>query len=234
MLAMTWRTISHAFGLSPQSAPRRWLDKLWSSGSRDLRSGVRGAGFTIAVVSLCAKMSKADGIALSIEAETFERMFRFDPGEMVNVRRVFDNAKTDVAGFETYARSIAASLADDPDIKLAVFEALFQIATADTILHEAEDAFLADVAEIFGVSPREYRAIRAQFVHDETDPYVVLAIAHDASDEQVKARYRALVRDHHPDRLMARGVPQEFLDAATEQMAMINAAYDAITRERGL
>jgi len=231
---MSWRTLSRSFGLSSAGAPRRWIDKLLPAGRRDLRKGLRGTGFTIAVVSLCAKMSKADGIALSIEAETFERLFHFDPGEMANVRRVFDSAKDDTTGFEAYARSIAGTLAGEPDIMHAVFEALFHIATADTVLHEAEDTFLEHVAEIFGLSHRDYRAIRAQFVHDETDPYVILGIEHDATNAQVKSRYRALVREHHPDTLVSAGVPREFVEAATEQMATINAAYEIIARERGL
>ena len=68
---------------------------------------------------------------------------------------------------------------------------------------------------------------------EENDPYEILGIARSASDDEIKAKYRALTRENHPDILMAKGVPQEFIDLANEKMAVINAAYDKIEKERG-
>ena len=68
----------------------------------------------------------------------------------------------------------------------------------------------------------------------EDDPYEILNIDHDASDEAVKRAYRKLIRENHPDTLMAQGVPQEFIDLANAKMATINAAYDRVEKQRGL
>jgi DnaJ like chaperone protein len=190
--------------------------------------------FTVAVISLSAKMAKADGIASAIELDTFERMFRAAPEEIGHVRRLFNLASRDVAGFEVYARQIGALLANDPHLKLDVFAGLFHIAAADGILHPKEDTYLRTVAELLGLTPTDYRVVRAGFIRDSDDPYLVLGVAPNVGDDVLKARYRQLVRDHHPDMAMARGVPAEFVELATRKLASINTAYDQIARERGL
>ena len=54
------------------------------------------------------------------------------------------------------------------------------------------------------------------------------------SNAEIRAQYRKLVADNHPDKLIGRGVPAEFVDLATRKLAAINAAYDSIAKERGL
>lgn len=66
----------------------------------------------------------------------------------------------------------------------------------------------------------------------DADPYAVLGVARDADDEAVKAAFRRLAQEHHPDRLIAQGLPQEFVDIATQRMATINSAYTRIQQER--
>jgi DnaJ like chaperone protein len=190
--------------------------------------------FTIAVISLSAKMAKSDGVASAVERETFDRIFRAPAAEAANVRRLFDLAAQDVAGFETYARQIATMLIGDPAIKRDVFDGLFHIAAADGILHPAEETYLQTVASAFGLSATDFRTARAQFVVDPSDPYVVLGLKPDVSTDVLRARFRQLVRENHPDLAMARGVPPEFVDLATRKLASINAAYDKIAGERGI
>ena len=54
------------------------------------------------------------------------------------------------------------------------------------------------------------------------------------SDKELKSHYRKLVRENHPDRLIARGVPEEFVRISTEKLASINNAWSMIELERGL
>ncbi len=190
--------------------------------------------FTMAFVGLAAKMAKADGVAVEVETQAFERCFFVPPEERANVDRVYRLAAQDVAGFEVYAERIARLLADEPALLRDVFECLFNIAAADGVLHSAEEAFLEEVARRFGFDEREYRRVRSLFVRDPDSPYEVLGLPPDASDEELAARRKALVRENHPDRLAAEGVPIEFLVIADRKMAAINAAYDAIRAERGL
>jgi DnaJ like chaperone protein len=200
----------------------------------DRDDGDTTIGFTIAVIALSAKMAKADGIVTDEEVRAFERLFRVAPEEAANVRRVFDLARRDTAGFEAYAAQIAHLFAGNPGLLEDILDGLFEIAKADGVLHPAEAAFLERVAEIFGFAPNEFRRIRAShFAPDKADPYVVLGVAYDASENEIRRTYRMLVRENHPDSLIGRGVPEEFVRLATDKLAAINVAYDKIQLERG-
>jgi DnaJ like chaperone protein len=195
---------------------------------------LKDIGFTIAVIALSAKMAKADGVVSPLELKAFADVFRYSPEEARNVERVFDMAKQDTAGYEAYAEQIAGLLKDDRKLLQHVLEGLMYVGTADGVLHPQEDLFLKSVATRFGFSDSEYRFFRARFVVDNANPYDALRLTPEASDAEVKAQYRKLVRDNHPDRLMANGVPAEFIELATRKLAAINDAYDIIARERGL
>lgn len=198
------------------------------------RESDASVAFTIAVIALSAKMAKADGIVTDEEVHAFERLFRVAPAEVTNVRRVFDMARRDTAGYEVYAGQIARQFSRNPALLEDILDGLFEIAKADGVLHPGEAAFLERVAEIFGFAPNEFRRIRAShFAPDKADPYVVLGVAYDANEEEIKRTYRRLVRENHPDSLMGRGVPEEFVRLATDKLAAINGAYAKIVVERG-
>ncbi|MEI9930003.1 MAG: DnaJ family molecular chaperone [Rhizomicrobium sp.] len=200
----------------------------WQKSSADV-------AFTIAIIGLSAKMAKADGVVTGDEVKAFERIFRVAPEEARNVRRMFDTAQRDTAGYETYARQIAGLFAGKPGVLEDIMDGLFEIAKADGVFHPGEAAFLERVADIFGFAPNEFRRIRAShFAPDAADPYVVLGVAYDAGEDEIKRTYRRLVRENHPDSLIARGVPQEFVHLATEKLAAINIAYEKIEAERRL
>lgn len=200
----------------------------------DRDSGDSSIVFTIALIALSAKMAKADGVVTADEVRAFERLFRVAPEEHANVRRVFEMAQRDTAGFEVYARQIARLFADNPAILEDILDGLFEIAKADGVLHPGEAQFLERVAEIFGFAPNEFRRVRAShFEPDAADPYVVLGVDYDAGEDEIKRTYRRLVRENHPDSLIARGVPEEFIRLANDKLAAINNAYDRVRRERG-
>ena len=190
--------------------------------------------FTIAVIALSAKMAKSDGVVSALEHYAFAEVFRFAPDQAANVEHVFNLAKQDVAGYEAYAGQIASLFKEDRKLLQHVLEGLMYVAAADGMLHPKEDEFLRSVAAQFGFSDSEFRFFRARFVIDNGSPYDVLRLSPEASDAEVKAQYRKLVRDNHPDRLMANGVPAEFLELSTRKLAAINVAYETIARERGL
>ena len=194
----------------------------------------KDVAFTIAVIALSAKMAKSDGIVSPLELSAFREVFRFAPEEAANVENVFNLAKQDTAGYTAYADQISGLLKDDRKLLQHVLEGLLHVAASDGILHPREDEFLKSIAARFGFSDSEFRFFRARFVADHGNPYAALRLTPDASDAEVKAQYRKLVLDNHPDRLMANGVPAEFLELATRKIAAINVAYDAIARERGL
>ncbi len=194
-----------------------------------------GVTFTIAVVALSGKMARADGVVTEREFEVFREAFGVPASEEANVRRIFNLARQDIAGFEYYAGQIARLFVGNPAMLEDVLDGLFEIAKADGVLHPGEAAFLEKVAEIFGFAPNEYRRIRAShFAPELTDPYVILGVSYVADEDEIKQTYRRLVRENHPDSLMARGVPAEFLKLANDKLAANTSAYEKIRAERGL
>ena len=199
------------------------------------REGDPGVTFTIALVALAGKMARADGVVTDRDFEVFRSVFAIPSDEESNVRRIFNMARQDIAGFEHYAQQIARLLVGNPALLEDVLDGLFEIAKSDGVLHPCEARFLERVAEIFGFAPGEIRRIRAShFAPELTDPYVILGLSYSAGEDELKQTYRKLVRENHPDSLMARGVPHEFIKLATDKLAAINNAYEKIRAERGL
>ncbi len=194
-----------------------------------------GVAFTIAIIALAAKMARAGGNPGDEEFAIFSRVFGVPPEEEANVRRIFNLARQDVAGYETYAAQIARLFMGNPAMLEDILDGLFEIAKSDGVLHPCESAFLERVAEIFGFAPNEFRRIRAShFAPELTDPYVILGLSYTADEDEIRRTYRRLVRENHPDSLMARGVPEEFVKLANDKLAAINNAYAKIQGEQGM
>jgi DnaJ like chaperone protein len=193
----------------------------------------KSVAFTIAVIALGAKMAKADGEVTRNEVAAFRQVFAIPPGEEANAARVFNLARQDVAGFDAYARKIRAMFRGDDQVLVDLMEGLFHISVADGRLHPLEESFLKQVSDIFGLGERSFRALRARFVPDAPpDPYDVLGIPQDATLEEARAAWKQAVRDSHPDRMMARGVPEEAVRLAERRLVAINAAWDEISSKR--
>lgn len=197
--------------------------------------------FTIAVIALSAKMAKADGLVTRDEVAAFRQVFYIAPEDECAAARVFNLAREDVAGFEDYATRIAAMFraSDQPwgedSVLFDLMEGLFFIANADGEYHPGEDAFLMRVAEIFGMDLVAFRRMRARHVPNATaDPYAVLGVDPGAALDDIRIAWRNEVRSTHPDRMVARGVPEEAVKLAEARLASINAAWDQIQSERGV
>jgi DnaJ like chaperone protein len=189
----------------------------------------RTVGFAIAVIALGAKMAKADGLVTKDEVVAFREVFVIPRDEEVNAARVFNLARQDVAGYDLYARRIKAMYGTDDGPLCDLLEGLFHIAMADGVYHPKEDDFLHDVARIFGFDERRFKGIRAQFVAEaDRDPYDVLGVEPGAAMEDVRAAWRQLVRETHPDQMLARGVPEEAVKLAERRMVAINRAWEQI------
>jgi DnaJ like chaperone protein len=195
----------------------------------------RQVAFSVAVIALSAKMAKADGIVSEREIEAFREIFQFPEGEARNVARLYNLAKQDVSGFDAYAEKLSglcSSGATNCPALENVLDGLFHIAKADGAVHEKELAFLAEVASIFRLTEDHFARIVERHVHvGGRDPYLVLGVSRDDDLPTIRSHYYRLVQEHHPDRLVARGVPTTFHAIANDRMARYNAAYAAIQKE---
>lgn len=211
--------------------PRLQYKSPWSREARQL-------AFSVAVIALSAKLAKSDGQVTRDEVATLKTIFRVPDEAASQVGAIFNEAKKDAQGFEPYAKQIAAILGGNKQMLEELLAALLMIAHADGHYHDAERAYIAQVARIFGFSAAELHRIESTFVAGAsapgTDPYEILEVSRQASDQEVKSAYRKLLRENHPDALMAQGLPEDFVEVANKKMAEINAAWDRVKKERGL
>lgn len=202
-------------------------------GKRQDRLEENDVAFTVGVIVLGAKMAKADGVVTTDEVSAFKDAFKVSNAEMKQAARVFNLAKRDVTGYEACAEQLVIMFKGNRKLLGDVLDGLFHIAKADEALHPEEEQFLAQVAKRFCFTDTEFSSIRARhIVAAERNPYEVLGLEPSVSNEELKSHYRALVADNQPDRLIARGVPQEFVTIAIEKIASINEAYGAIVKQR--
>ncbi len=192
----------------------------------------RSVAFTIAVIALGAKMAKADGQVTRDEVAAFRSVFTIAPEDEADAARVFNLARQDVAGFDAYARKIAAMFGRGDRVLIDLAEGLFQVAIANGELHETEERFLRHVTEIFGLSETCYRMLRARFVeNDPHDPYDILGVSPDMPMEQIRRAWKQAVRESHPDGMAARGLPDEAIRLAEDRLRDVNRAWEIISRK---
>ena len=186
----------------------------------------RSVAFTIAVIALSAKMAKADGLVTKNEVSAFREVFYIPESDLPQAARVFNLARQDVSGFKLYAKNISRMFGHGNPVLTDLMEGLFYIAAADGQYHPNEDEFLLEVAAQFG-----FQALRARHIPNlEPDPYTVLGVSMDQDFDQIKSIWRKLVRESHPDQMLARGVPREAIKLAERRLIQINEAYDQITK----
>lgn len=196
-------------------------------------SHVDEAKLVAALVALGAKMAKADGQVRDEDILAFRQVFRTDRQTEATIGRFFNLARQTTLGYQRYARIVTKAFRAQPGLLEDVMDGLFHIALADGIVTPEEADYLETVASIFGFSDREFRRIRNSHLgRDADDPYLILGVDSDISDKNLKRAYHRQAAANHPDRLVARGLPQEMIGLATHKMAIINRAYAQILDER--
>ncbi len=185
------------------------------------------AVFSIALIALSAKMARADGRVTAEEEAAFARFFAYPADEAPKVRMLWDLARQDTAGFDSYARQVGKLFREDCAVLEDVLDCLFFVALADGEAHPEEMRLLEVARDGFGLGPNAWRRVKAAHVGvDQDDPFVILGVEPGADQAAVKAAYRRLARENHPDALVARGVPQDLLRISEHRMAAINTAYE--------
>jgi len=193
----------------------------------------RSVAFAIAVIALGAKMAKADGRVTRDEVTAFREVFYIPKKDEARAAQVFNLARQDVAGYESYARSIKSMFGDNFAVLEDLLEGLFFIAVADGEYHPKEDEFIHRVATIMGISDSRFRTLRSRFAPNApADAYDVLGVTPDTPLEEIRKAWRKAVRESHPDQMMSRGVPEEAVKLATRKLIAINKAWDDIASGR--
>ena len=217
-----WTSISDAFSNFTGEGISGLLDGLRSSPEDSV-------AFTIAVISLGAKMAKADGLVTKDEVAAFREVFHIASRYEDQAAHVFNYARQDVAGYEVYANQLARMFEGNDAVKENIVEGLFHIAVADGRYHPAEDDFVHTVAQKFEISEKAFRAMRTRFAPNaQADAYDVLGVSPDMSIDDIRTAWRKAIRETHPDTLASQGLPEEAMTMATKRMIAVNKAWEEI------
>ena len=231
--------IGGPIGLLIGVASGHLADNVRSRGSRARikysNTATRQQVFAIALIALSAKMAKADGKVTRDEVNAFKAVFKVSQKDMKMVGKIFNQARKDANDYEKYAEQVGNVFRSQPEVLEEFMGALMHIALADGNIHPKEQIFLINVAKIFGFDKQHFELLSARYGLTEVeDPYAVLGISENSTNQEIKNTYRKLVQENHPDRLIAKGVPREIIEAANDKLARINNSYSKIEKQRDL
>ena len=187
--------------------------------------------FALSLIVLSAKLSKADGQVSKEELIAVKDKLRIPENELDQVGKIFNKAKEESTGYEPYAQQIAQIYRGNINVLEEVTNILFYIAEADGNVSESELKMIEHIAQIFGLTEIQFNSIKeSRKSSDKLNPYVVLESRPDDAIEIIRKRYLKLSKEHHPDLLMSKGVPQEVIDESKAKMRAINSAWDQVQK----
>ena len=187
--------------------------------------------FALSLIVLSAKLSKADGQISKEELIAVKDKLKIPEKEIDQVGKIFNKAKEESAGYEPYAQQIAQIYKGNINVLEEVINILFYIAEADGKVSDAELKMIEHISQIFGLTEMQFNSIKeSRKSSDKLNPYVVLESQPDDAIEIIRKRYLKLSKEHHPDLLMSKGVPQEVIDESKAKMRAINSAWDQVQK----
>ena len=187
--------------------------------------------FALSLIVLSAKLSKVDGQVSKEELVAVKNKLRIPENEIDQVGKIFNKAKEESTGYEPYAQQIAQIYKGNLNVLEEVINILFYIAEADGNVSQSEFQMIEKIAQIFGLNEVQFNSIiESRKSSDKLNPYIVLESNPDDSIENIRKKYLKLSKEHHPDLLMSKGVPQEVIDESKAKMRAINSAWDQIQK----
>ena len=208
------------------------LDKFKTKQKLPEKLALKQIGFTIGIIVLSAKMAKADGKVTKSEIKAFKEKINVPDNEIKNVARLWDQAKKTTDGFEVYAKQISNLLEKNSSVLEELLNLLVIIAEADGKITNLEKIYLKEVSNIFGFSEQDFERICSSKLDKHIDPYQTLGVLKDAPLEEIKNKWKTLAMKHHPDRLIAQGMPQDIIENNTYRLKEINNAWDLIKNKK--
>ena len=203
------------------------------------RSGARNFGaftqpqqvFALSLIVLAAKLSKADGQVSKEELIAVKDKLKIPENEIEQVGKIFNKAKQESAGYEPYAQQIAQIYKNNFSVLEEVINILFYIAEADGNVSQSELNMIQNISRIFGLNQAQFNSIKeSRKSSDKLNPYIVLESSPEEDLQSIRKKYLQLSKEHHPDILISKGVPQEVIEESKKKMRAINSAWEKIQK----
>ena len=187
--------------------------------------------FALSIIILSAKLAKSDGVVTKDEIEAFKEKFKIPNSDLANVSKIFNESKKSTYGYKQIADQVGQLFADNKILLEELLNNLFYIAEADGNISINEIEFLKSVGNSFNLTENEFQRIfHSRLKNKESDPYKVLGVNRDDNDDIIRKKWILLNKEHHPDNLIARGMPQEFIEQANKELSSINIASPVTCR----
>ena len=196
--------------------------------------------FATGVIALAAKLSKVDGKVTKNEIDTFKKIFEFPNNDIKIIGKLFNSAKEDPNNYQSYAHQLRDCFIDKKVLN-EILNALFAIAYADKILHHKEEEMLIEISKIFKTSSDDFNRIKGLYNNSNNGSpydermkqyYKILGVLETDSLENIKKKYKDIIKEYHPDRTQGKGLPAEFIKFANKKLIDFNEAYNEIKKHK--
>jgi DnaJ like chaperone protein len=193
------------------------------------------AAYFVSLFSILGKLAKVDGRVSREEIAVVDGFINSLPmpeQEKRFARQIFNEAKNSRYSIEDFAHQLYQTAGAQPTLLLSFLDLLFQIAAADGRFHPEEEAALGAIKKIFNINDKQFEDIKAVYFKNFDKNYKVLNCTPDSSNEEIKANYKKLVKEFHPDTIISKGLPEEFIEFASKRFQEIHESYRKIRQER--
>jgi len=248
--ALLGAAIGHSFD--------KGLSGIESMSSEDFSTENIQAAFFTATFSIMGRVAKSDGIVSPEEINVAQRtmsQMQLNSEQTRTAQALFNQGKSDSFDYRAVAEQLRKECGRRKNLLQMFLEIQIATALADQELHASEQQILLDLASILGFSRYQFErlltmaAAQQRFHHDThgehgfspkgtasqlQEAYDVLGLDESASNQELKRSYRRLMSQHHPDKLVAKGLPEEMMKLATEKTQQIKDAYDIVKQHRNI
>lgn len=194
--------------------------------------------FFVAAFSMLAKLAQADGRVTPEEIDSIEgfiaKDLRLDPQGRAVAVNIFRTALNAPGTFDDFARQFYQQFNSQPQMLELMIDILLRVAVADGSMTAAEETMVRSAARTFNFSDGRYNQLKSRYVQNADKAYAVLGCSPDDPDDIVKRSYRQRVQEYHPDKIAAKGLPDEFTRFAQDKFREIQDAWEQIKAARGI
>lgn len=193
--------------------------------------------FFVGAFSMLARLVQADGRVTTSEISSIKKIMgqdlHLDPSSRDTAMQIFNSALNSTESFDRFALQFYNEFFNQPQILELMLEILMKVAVADGNLGRNEEALIIKAVHIFNFGDSRYQVLKTRYVKDDERFYAVLGIHSGASIDEIKKAYRKQVSEYHPDKIAAKGLPEEFNKFAANKFREIQEAYENIRKAKG-